>query len=45
MTISTDACTASSGVYRPRNPRASPLYQCIVHHYDELEAGDHFAAQ
>jgi len=23
-----DACTASGGLYRPRQPRASPLHQC-----------------
>jgi len=37
-----DACTATGGIYRPRNHRASPLYQCVACHYDELEAGDHF---
>ena len=26
------------GVYRPRKPRASPLYQCAVHHARELRA-------
>lgn len=24
------------GLYRPRNPRASPLYQCVTRHRDEL---------
>ena len=32
--------TPHTAVYRPRNPRASPLYQCVRRHYDELEAGD-----
>ena len=38
----TEPCTASGGVYHPRNPRASPLHQCVRRHYDELEAGGHF---
>ncbi len=42
MAISKEACTATGGLYRSRNPRTSPLYQCVVHHYDELEAGAHF---
>jgi hypothetical protein len=42
MASRTDACTATGGIYRPRNHRASPLYQCVTHHYDELEAGGHF---
>ena len=30
----------AGGVYRPRNPRASPLWQCARHHAKELrEAG------
>jgi hypothetical protein len=33
-----DAIAPSGGVYRPRNPRASPLYQCIVRHAEELRA-------
>jgi transposase-like protein len=37
-----DACTASGGLYRPRNPRASPLHQCVRRHYDELAAGGRF---
>ena len=37
-----DACTATGGIYRPRNPRASPLYQCVARHYHELDAGGHF---
>ena len=37
-----DACTATGGVYRPGNPRASPLYQCVIRYYEELEAGGHF---
>ena len=32
-----DAQTLAGGIYRPRNPRASPLYQCIRRHADELE--------
>jgi hypothetical protein len=31
--------TQHGAVYRARNPRASPLYQCVRRHYDELEAG------
>ena len=31
--------TLFTGVYQPRNPRVSPLYQCVRQHYDELEAG------
>jgi hypothetical protein len=28
-------------VYRGRKPRASPLWQCLSHHFDEfLECGD-----
>jgi ribosomal protein S27E len=30
--------TSDSGIYRPRNPRASPLWQCIDRHYGELDA-------
>ncbi len=28
----------TGGIYRPRNPRASPLYQCLRRHGDELDA-------
>jgi hypothetical protein len=28
--------TARRGIYRPRDPRSSPLYQCVHRHYDEL---------
>ena len=29
-----------TGVYRPRDPRSSPLYQCVHRHYDEsVECG------
>jgi hypothetical protein len=37
-----DVCRATGGIYRPRNPRASPLYQCVTHHYEALEDGGHF---
>jgi len=30
--------TTRTGVYRPRDPHSSPLYQCVREHYDELEA-------
>ncbi len=37
--VCTDA-TPACAVYRPRNPQASPLYQCVRRHADELrEAG------
>ena len=32
--------TPGTAVYRPRNPRASPLYRCIRAHHEELLAGD-----
>ena len=32
-----DAQLPTGGIYRPRNPRASPLYQC-VRHSDDLDA-------
>ncbi len=32
--------TTDCQVYRPRNPRNSPLYQCVIRHTEELrEAG------
>jgi len=31
--------TPGTVVYRARNPRASPLYQCVRKHHDELIAG------
>jgi hypothetical protein len=34
----TDAQPPTGGIYRPRNPRASPLYQCLRRHGDELDA-------
>jgi hypothetical protein len=34
----TDAQSPTGGIYRPRNPRASPLYQCLRRHGDELHA-------
>jgi hypothetical protein len=37
-----NACTTSSGLNCPRNPRASPLHHCARQHYEELEAGGHF---
>ncbi len=33
-----DAQPPTSGIYRPRNPRVSPLYQCARRHRDELDA-------
>jgi len=30
------AAPASGGLYRPRNPRASPLWQCATRHAAEL---------
>jgi hypothetical protein len=36
-----DAITATEcPVYRPRNPRRSPLYQCVIRHGDELRAAE-----
>ncbi len=32
-----DARPPCGGIYRPRNPRASPLYQCIRRHGEELD--------
>jgi hypothetical protein len=34
----TDAQPPTGGICRPRNPRASPLYQCVRRHGDELDA-------
>ncbi len=31
-----EAQPPTGGIYRPRNPRASPLYQCVRRHRDEL---------
>lgn len=33
-----DAQPPTGGIYRPRNPRVSPLYQCVRRHGDELAA-------
>jgi len=33
-----DAQPPPGGIYRPRNPRVSPLYQCVRRHGDELAA-------
>lgn len=33
-----DASAPSGGAYRPRNPRASPFYQCVVRYAEELRA-------
>jgi hypothetical protein len=30
--------TGASRVYRPRDPRKSPLYRCVTRHYGELDA-------
>ncbi len=43
MALCKEACNITGGIYRPRNPRASPLYQCVVQHYEELEGGGHFS--
>ena len=29
-----------TGVYRPRQPRDSPLYQCVINHYEELDRSE-----
>ncbi len=31
-----EAQPPTGGIYRPRNPRASPLYPCVRRHADEL---------
>ena len=28
--------TTRTGIYHPRDPHSSPLYQCVREHYDEL---------
>jgi hypothetical protein len=33
-----DAQPPTGGIYRPRHPRASPLYQCVRRHSDDLDA-------
>ena len=33
-----DAQLPTGGIYRPRNPPASPLYQCVRRHSEELDA-------
>ncbi len=33
-----DAQPSTGGIYRPRNPQASPLYQCVRRHSDDLDA-------
>ena len=33
-----DAQPPTGGIYRPRNPRVSPLYQCVRRHSGELDA-------
>ncbi len=33
-----DAQPPTGGIYRPRNPRVSPLYQRVRRHDDELHA-------
>jgi hypothetical protein len=37
-----DAIAPTGGIYRPRKPRASPLYQCIARHAEELRAAGRF---
>jgi len=39
---SRDAIAPSGGVYRPRNLRASPLYQCVARHARELRVAGRF---
>lgn len=34
-----DAIAPSGGIYRPRNPRPSPLYQCVARHAEEMRVG------
>ena len=34
----TDAQPPTGGIYRPRNPWVSPLYQCVRRHSNELDA-------
>ena len=38
----THAPQSGGRVYRPRKPRATPLYQCAVRHAPELKAGGSF---
>ena len=33
-----DAHPPAGGIYRPRNPRTSPLYQCVRQYGEELDA-------
>jgi hypothetical protein len=33
-----DAQPSTGGIYRPRNPQASPLYQCVRRHSDDFDA-------
>jgi hypothetical protein len=33
-----DAQPPTGGIYRPRNPRVSPLYQCVRRHGEDLDA-------
>ncbi len=35
-----EAPPSSGGIYRPRNPRTSPLYRCVRQHAEELEVAD-----
>jgi len=37
-----DAIAPSGGIYRPRKPRASPVYQCVARHAEELRAAGRF---
>ena len=30
MALRKEACNITGGIYRPRHPRASPLYQCVT---------------
>lgn len=36
MALRKEACNITGGIYRPRHPRASPLYQCVTRLYVEL---------
>ena len=38
MAMRRDAHPPAGGIYRPRNPQTSPLYQCVRQYADELDA-------
>jgi len=35
------AHSPTGGLYGPRNPHASPLYQCVARHHDELATANY----